>query len=84
MGVKILTIDILGNIIPDRAMTVPTPTGGIDLNPLAKQMEVQGKREFGFTPQSFQNVRINGLTPVITGVEDLKSLPWFLGIVVNK
>lgn len=66
-------------IVADRIQKLE-PTGGIDLNPLNKELSVEGRKDFSFTSKGLQNITINGLVPVVTGVEELKSLPEFLCI----
>ncbi len=77
--------DLAIDLLPNPAMSTTgqvkgSSTGGIDLNRVDQSMSVAGKGEFKFTAVGMDHVRINSLTPVITSIEELKSLPEFLGI----
>ena len=74
--------NILEQLTKDFAMETQT-TGGIDLNPLEKELQTTGTGDFHFTDKAMSNIRIDSLTPVVTGIEDLKSLQGFLGIRIN-
>jgi hypothetical protein len=80
--VHLMLVDVYLHAIANAAMSIPlkTSTGGIDLNPLDKQLQTKGAVDFSFVPSDLQGVRIDRLTVVVTGIEVLKSLPEFLGI----
>jgi hypothetical protein len=71
-------VDLLKDIISfsDEAMSA---VGGIDLNDTQNAMSVS-TNGFKFNPSALQDVHIIGLSPVVTGIESMKSLPEFLGL----
>ncbi len=55
-----------------------TTTGGIDLNSVDEALSTRGASGFAFEPSSMGFATLDHLTPEITGIEELRSLPVFL------